>query len=142
MDNIGTAEAIFGVTNSYAPTKLSTAKALVSRAGAPVLFRNDYGKGQVWYAGLEYFRILTSVKIAREKLRVGKLSKELLTKLILGSGAQKKSDQIATALKTLGVTSPVVWRRDFDFARGAALAVPPCPQFATKVAQIERQMVN
>ena len=131
-----TATAIFGPRNDYAPTKLSTAQALVSRGGAPVLFRNNYGTGEVWFAGLEYFRILTTKKIQKEKLLVGKAPRELLEKLILQGGVQKKGEQIATALKTLGASSPVVWRRDFDFARGAAFAVPPYPEKGEELKNI------
>jgi hypothetical protein len=128
VDNAATAQGIFGVANSYAPAKLGTAKSLVLRGSAPILFSNNYGKGEVWFAGLEYFRILNTRKDQKEKMLVGAPARELLEKLILQGGAQKKSEQIASALKTLGARSPIVWRRDFASARGAAFAVLPYPQ--------------
>jgi hypothetical protein len=128
VSDAATAKAIFGLVAGYAPVKLTTAQALVLKGGDAVLFRNAYGKGEVWFAGLEYFRILNTEKLADAKLRVGKAPRGLLEKLILQGGAQKKSEQIAVGLRALGGSTPVIWRRDFSHARGAAFSSPPFPQ--------------
>jgi hypothetical protein len=136
VDSSAMAQASFGAANSYAPAQLGTAQSLISRGGASVLFRNNYGKGEVWFVGLEYFRILNTTKDQKEKMRVGAPTRALLEKLILQGGAQRKSEQIANALKTLGSASPIVWQRDFDAARGAAFAVPPYPQKGEELKNI------
>jgi hypothetical protein len=128
VPDAATAKAIFGPANSYAPARLTTAQPLVSKGESVVLFRNTYGKGEVWFAGLEYFRILNTEKLADAKVRVGQPARELLEKLILQGGAQKKSERIGAGLKAYGGSTPVVWRRDFSHARGAAFAAPPFPQ--------------
>jgi len=133
IPDVETAKLVFGVLGNSAPNKLTTGQAVITRNGDPIVFRNVYGKGEVWFVGFEYFRIINTEKVADAKERVGRAPRDFLQKLILQGGVQKKSERIAAGLQTLGVTTPVAWRRDFAHARGAAFAEPPYPEKGEQV---------
>ncbi len=136
IPNVETAKTVFGLTNSSAPNKLTTAQAVITRNGDAIVFRNRYGKGEVWFVGFEYFRVINTEHLGDAKERVGKAPRAFLEKLILQGGVQKKSERIAAGLQAMGANVPVAWRRDFAHARGAAFAEPPYPETGEQVTAL------
>lgn len=128
VPDLETAKLVFGLTPSSAPNKLTTGQPVITRDGDAIVYRNGYGKGEVWFVGFEYFRVINTQKLADAKERAGKAPRDFLERLILQGGVQKKSERIAAGLQALGVNVPVAWRRDFAHARGASFAEPPYPE--------------
>ncbi|WP_431777433.1 hypothetical protein [Ottowia caeni] len=131
------AGSVFGLTSGSSPTSLTTAEAVVTRDGAPIVFRNRYGRGELWFVGFEYFRVLNTEKLASAKLAVGKPAENFLEKIIFQGKVQKRSERIAAGLRRLGSNKPIVWWRDFTHARGASFAEPPYPEKDEGVSLIQ-----